>query len=202
MSIVGGTHGAVHRRRVRVLATYFAGLLPPAARVLDVGCGDGLLARRVMELRPDVQISGIDVLVRPQAAIPVKSFDGTRIPAEDGDYDVTMLVDVLHHANDPKALLREAARATRQCILIKDHTRNGFLAGPTLRFMDDIGNARFGVDLPHNYWTREQWKLAFHELQLNIEEWRPRLGLYPVWADWLFGRSLHFVARLSGPRDH
>ena len=41
--------------------------------------------------------------------------------------------------------------------MIKDHTLNGLFAGPTLRLMDKIGNARHGVALPYNYWPRQKW---------------------------------------------
>jgi SAM-dependent methyltransferase len=198
MNLIEKIHGqCVFQRRVMVIAGHLAALLPRNASVLDVGCGDGSLAKLIQDHRPDVRIRGIDVLVRPQTAIPVESFDGTHIPVADGSYDVVMFVDVLHHTDDPLVLLREARRVTRQSILLKDHTRNGFLAGPTLRFMDGVGNARYGVALPYNYWPREQWQAAFRELDLKVETWQQKLGLYPAWADWLFGRSLHFVARVD-----
>jgi SAM-dependent methyltransferase len=196
VSAIEKVHGSyVARRRIQVLAEHLAGMLPPNVSVLDVGCGDGSLAKLVQDLRPDVRMRGIDVLVRPQTAVPVEPFDGTHIPAADGSYDVVMFVDVLHHTNDPLVLLREARRVARHGVLLKDHTRNGLLAGPTLRFMDGVGNARYGVALPYNYWRREQWLAAFRELGLNVEIWQPNLGLYPAWANWLFGRSLHFIAR-------
>jgi hypothetical protein len=85
-------------------------------------------------------------------------------------------VDVLHHTDDPRVLLR-GARVARRNILIKDHTRNGLFAGPTLRFMDGVGNARFGVALPYNYWTRQQWQDAFRDLDVEVEVWQSRHGL-------------------------
>jgi hypothetical protein len=39
--------------------------------------------------------------------------------------------------------------------LIKDHTLNGFLAGLTLRFMDWVGNACYGIALPYHYWSQQ-----------------------------------------------
>lgn len=42
-------HGKlVHRRRVRVLAAHLLAWLPPGARVLDVGCGDGELGAALL----------------------------------------------------------------------------------------------------------------------------------------------------------
>ena len=76
-SPVGTLHGRlVHARRVRALAGHFSDLLPTSHRVLDVGCGDGLIDRLVLERRPDLTIRGIDPLVRTGTHIPVAAFDG------------------------------------------------------------------------------------------------------------------------------
>lgn len=200
MSVLDKVHGGyVHNRRVRVLASHLVELLPQNASVLDVGCGDGLLDRLVLDQRPDVSIEGIDVLVRDTAAIVVHHFDGSVIPHPDKSFDVVMFVDVLHHTDDPMVLLREASRVARKAVVIKDHTRNGLLAGPTLRFMDWVGNARHGVVLPYNYWSYKQWTNAFSALGWKTEEWRKHLGAYPFPANALFGRGLHYFARLGVP---
>lgn len=198
MTVVSRLHDLrVHPRRVRVLRDHLADLLPSSARILDVGCGDGLLARLVAEARPDVQVSGIDVLVRPETSIPVRQFDGRVIPYGPAAFDVVLLVDVLHHVDDPTTVLREAARVAGRGLLIKDHTRNGFLAGTTLRLMDRVANAHHGVALAHTYWTRERWLRAFGDLDLHVSVWRDRLGLYPALIGWPFERGLHFIARLD-----
>jgi SAM-dependent methyltransferase len=191
----------VYGRRTRVLSAHLAALLPPGARVLDVGCGDGLIARAMMQQRPDVAITGLDVLPRAHTHIPVLPFDGQRLPCATGSVDVVSFIDVLHHTSDPLILLREAARVARLGILLKDHTRTGLLADSTLRFMDRVGNARYGVALPYNYWTEPQWRQAFAALGLRIVVWRQDLRLY-VWpASWLFDRSLHVIAYLQVPPD-
>ncbi len=138
---------------------------------------------------------GLDTLVRPNTRIPVETFDGRSIPYPDGLFDAVMLVDVLHHASDPLLLLREAARVGK-IVLVKDHFRNGFLAGPTLRFMDWVGNAHHGVALPHNYWSKSEWDAAFVRLNLKPAQMTLSLGLYPAPASWIFERGLHFVAEL------
>jgi SAM-dependent methyltransferase len=172
-------------------------LIPAGAKVLDVGCGDGLLSAMIARERPDITLQGIDVLVRQGAHIAVREFDGENIPFEDGAYDVVLLVDVLHHATEPKVLLSEASRVARDCLVIKDHTRNGPFADATLRFMDTMGNARHGVALPFNYWSRCEWDECFGSLKMNVRFWNSRLRLYPFWLDWAFGRSLHFVSVLG-----
>ena len=185
-----------HTRRLRVLGETMADLIPEGASVLDVGCGDGLLTHYLGELRRDIEVSGVDVLVRKGALIPVREFDGHSLPYSDGAFDVVMLVDVVHHAGDPLQLLREAARVARRWLILKDHTLTGWLARPTLTFMDRTSNQRHGVDLPFHYWERRRWSEAFSILGLEIELWKTDLELYPWWLSWLFERSLHFAARL------
>ena len=119
------------------------------------------------------------------------------IPRNNASVDVVMFVDVLHHTDDPMILLREARRVARRAVVIKDHTLNGLLARQTLRLMDRVGNARYGVALPYNYWTHEKWLESFMKLGLQVGVWATDLGLYPWPARWFFDRSLHFVARLD-----
>lgn len=196
MTLLGRLHGGqVHPRRARVLSERLADLIPRGARVLDVGCGDGLIAHFISQRRPDVSLRGVDVLVRPHTHIPVERFDGVHLECGTDRPDVVMFVDVLHHADDPFALLAEGARTATRALVIKDHTLDGMLAGPTLRFMDRVGNHRHDVATPYNYWPTERWKRACDDLGLKTAEWITDLHLYPWPADWVFGRSLHFVAR-------
>jgi hypothetical protein len=104
-----------------------------------------------------------------------------------------LFCDVLHHTQGPVALLKEAVRVARRCVVIKDHAVHGPFARPTLAFMDFIGNAPHDVVLPYNYFTQRQWRDACLACGLVPREVRRRLGLYPKLADLVFGRSLHFV---------
>ncbi len=193
---------SIYGRRVQVLAAHLAELAPEGIRILDVGCGDGRIDRTLMDARSDLEIEGIDVLVRPTPLIPVRAFDGETIPHADAAFDAVMFVDVLHHAADPLRLLREAARVARRWIIIKDHFLSGLLAGPTLRLMDWAGNVRHGVALPYDYWTPQQWSDAFREVGAVREAFRDHLRIYRGAAHLLFDRSLHFAARLSIEKTH
>jgi SAM-dependent methyltransferase len=184
-------------RRVEVLVNRLGPLLPKQGRILDVGAGDGTIAACLMARRPGVAIEGVDVLVRPGAAIPVAAYDGARLPYPEASFDAVMAVDALHHTADPMALLREAVRVSRRWIVLKDHACDGWLARPVLSFMDRVGNARHGVASPGTYWPKRRWLDAFGELGLRVDAWVDRLGLYPWPASLVFERSLHFIARLE-----
>jgi SAM-dependent methyltransferase len=187
----------VFRRRVRVLSRMFAEMLPANASVLDVGCGEGSIDSLIMALRPDVSIRGADLLVRSHTHIPVDLLDSKTLPYDDESVDVVLLVDVLHHSEDPIGLLSEVARVTRRRILLKDHLCEGPWDRYVLKTMDWVGNARHGVPLLSNYWARRQWEDAFTRLSLVPVQWSEKLGLYPRPAGWIFDRSLHFLAEIE-----
>ncbi len=188
---------SVHNRRVQSLVRHLVSLMPKSGSVLDVGCGDGLLASLLAASVPQTEFFGIDVLVRDQTHIPVEYFDGFEIPHGDNSFDTVMMVDVLHHTEDPELLLREAKRVARDHIVLKDHTRDGLLANSTLRFMDWVGNAHHGVALPYNYLAECEWLSMFEKLELKVDQWNGKPRLYGRPTDWVFGRSLHFVAKLN-----
>ena len=196
---VGRVHKAlVLRRRESVLAHSIAAMLPEGMRTaLDVGCGDGVIARTVAQAHPGLEIRGVEVHERNACEIPFSLFDGRAIPFPDASFDCVSLVDVLHHTDDIGGLLGECARVSRRYIVIKDHTWSHRLDHAVLRFMDWFGNRPYGVRLIYNYQKKDQWLEMFHRKGLEIVSWNDRLGLYPLPASLVFERNKHFLALLS-----
>lgn len=197
MNILEKAQSANFRRRVNVLAKSIAELLPASATVLDIGCGDGLIDKLILDLHPNITIAGCDVLVRNFTHIPVLEFNGMELPFESKSVDFALFVDVLHHTADPSTLLAEAKRVSRHGILIKDHITNKFFANQILRLMDQAGNSRYDVNLPYNYWPKNKWMSEFDRLDLGVRSWSTNIPIYPWWASWLFGSGLHFVVALD-----
>jgi SAM-dependent methyltransferase len=195
---VGALHNRViFSRRVQVLADTIASKLPADATVLDVGAGSGDMAVAILASKPSLRFEGVDVLVRPNTAIPVKQYDGHHLPYGDSMFDYAILVDVLHHTDDPAAVLAEVGRVARR-IIIKDHYRNGLLAGARLRFMDWVGNAAHGVRLPYNYLSRAEWSRIWAGGGFKVLDVDETFQLYPLPLDLIFGRGLHFIATIEG----
>lgn len=186
----------VARRNV-ALARAIAAAIPEGAHVLDVGCGDGRLALQLRRIRPDLSIRGLDIEVRPSAAIEVLAFDGRAIPLPDRAVDIALLCDVLHHVADGEGLLREAKRVARRGVVIKDHFAESGWDAAQLAFMDLVGNPR-SVPQPRNYLSERAWRALWARVRLAPDEPIARaLALYRPPFDRLFDRGLHFVARLE-----
>jgi ArsR family transcriptional regulator len=96
-------------------------LLDPSLSILDIGCGIGnassLIAPFVAEVvgvdRETAMLS--EAKQRPSPATNVKFVQGdaTKLPMEDGRFDVAMFCLVLHHIEDTKSAICEAARVTK-----------------------------------------------------------------------------------------
>jgi ubiquinone/menaquinone biosynthesis C-methylase UbiE len=196
--LVGKIHGkVVHERRIVVLAKSLASFLPPGARLLDVGCGDGRLGALIRDAVPSLQVEGVEVLARSGCAIPCRAFDGSHLPFPDGSFDACLFVDVLHHTTDPFALLQDACRVSRKFVLIKDHFAETTLDHWTLRFMDWVSNRPHGVTLPYAYLSASKWKELYGRLGLNVERTQTKVPLYPAPFSAVFGRNLHFISLLG-----
>lgn len=115
-----------------------AGLRPQA--LVEIGCGDGSLLAElgVAGLAPVLdgfELSPPAAKLARARAIPgarrIEAFDGARVPAENGAYDLAILSHVLEHVPDPAALLREAARVA-PAVLVEvplEANRSGSRAG-------------------------------------------------------------------------
>lgn len=186
----------VHGRRIRKLHEHLTRIIPEdTASLLDVGCGDGLLSSLIKQDRKDISLTGIDVLVRQNSKIYVQEFNGSQIPFPDKSFDAVMLIDVLHHTNDPNTLIAESARVARNCVIIKDHVKSGKISGSILRFMDWIGNRSHGVVLPYNYMSEEEMAKNVSQNGLHEDIRITSLKLYPFPATLIFDSSLHFISR-------
>jgi len=77
----------------------------PAARILEVGCGDGTMAQRLLDRYPEAEYVGIDVAPNPgrlfrgdRSQVSFRSIDSTEFLATESQrFDLVVVVDVMHH---------------------------------------------------------------------------------------------------------
>ncbi len=112
-----GPRGLLHReiaRRVGVLAVSLAAGVH-APRILDAGCGSGVLLRFVGTLRADARLAGVDPapeMVRAASSprLTVVQATAESLPFGDGTFDLVVSSTSFSHWEDRDAGLRECRR--------------------------------------------------------------------------------------------
>jgi len=127
--------------------------LMPSGSVLDVGCGTGVVASRLAG--EGYEVTGVDPsagmlthLAQSDPRVTAVQGSATELPFEDGRFDLTMCVAVMHHIADPdsvKRSLHEMVRVTRPggLVLVWDHNpRNPYWKNLMARVPQDDGSER------------------------------------------------------------
>ncbi|MFA9400906.1 MAG: class I SAM-dependent methyltransferase [Acidobacteriota bacterium] len=144
------THVVEHYLAKRVA---FVSRLLESGSVLDVGCGTGVLASRLVD--HGFEVSGVDPsdgmldrLRERDPRIEARQGSATALPFEDASFDLTMCVAVMHHIAEPEMVresLAEMVRVTRPggLVLVWDHNpRNPYWKNLMARVPQDDGSER------------------------------------------------------------
>jgi glycosyltransferase involved in cell wall biosynthesis len=103
--------------------TMAIGAVKPGATVLDIGCGQGLVARELAKRAS--RVVGIDQYVVPQEDQTVEinqwNLDSHSLPVDTSQFDQIFLLDIIEHLKNPEVFmenLREAALSKRPEIVL------------------------------------------------------------------------------------
>ena len=139
--------------------------LPRNAEILDFGAGDGWFASQISQMFPDANIHAVDVQSRKELShfkVDLVAPDAMA-RAQPKSYDLVYEIDVLHHCDDPKAVLVDLMRVSRGYLMLKDHIAFNSLDHFALGVMDEIGNRKFGIPSNYNYQRGWEWENILHE---------------------------------------
>lgn len=107
----------------RLTLETIASLVPPGARVLDLGCGDGALLAHLQATRGcsgyGIEIADDNVLACVQRGVNViqLNLDEGLSLFDDQSFDVVLQIDTLQHLRNAETVLRETARVGRTGIV-------------------------------------------------------------------------------------
>ena len=149
------------RRRLRWLLTALD--LGPSLRLLDLGCGPGVLLRALDASAPRVRAAGLDAgidrLREARAAptpFPLLCADAQRLPFRDASFERVLAAEVLEHLPDDAAALAEIRRVLVPGGLLAvsvPHARYPFLWDPINRVWTRLGGAPFRTGPLVGIWT-------------------------------------------------
>lgn len=185
------------KRINRVVEAIQQALPNDSITLLDIGCGNGVMASRLVSLNTHLVAEGVDVVALPHSAIPVSLYDGERLPFADNTFDVALCIDMLHHTEHPERILAEAARVSRHAVIVKDHIADNRWDRAILTILDWIGNYGTGVPMPFNFLSTQQWNQVFTETGLVEQKRIQGLQYWPWPISLIVDRQFHFVARLT-----
>ena len=144
---------------------------------LDAGCGEGFVARLVLEAVPGLELTGCDIfpeaLAVAQRANPAATFvPGSllELPFPDNAFDVVGCFEVLEHLPDdmPRQAVREMARVARKAVVLSVPHEPAFSLANAARGKNLDVRPR-GSDPDHRqFWSRRAFgTMIGEELQVR-----------------------------------
>jgi ubiquinone/menaquinone biosynthesis C-methylase UbiE len=163
-------------------AGFFDDIVPsPPAKVLEVGCGEGRVARDLASHNHSVVAMDSSRFLANEAreADPKSAYlvgDGTLLPFRDARFDIVVSYNSLQDVDDMPAAVGEAARVLRDsgrfCVCIVHPIRD---AGS---FASEAGDAPFSIS--DSYFEARTYEESIERdgLQMTFTSWRYSLEQY------------------------
>jgi SAM-dependent methyltransferase len=136
-------------------------------KIIDIGTGSGRIALYLHTFGYKVtlldRIKGFN-----KSGLKLYLYDGNLMPFKNREFDVGIMVDVIHHAEDVDLLLFEAKRICKRVIIIED-VANNWPERIMLYLRETIGEIhllKFGYyPLHHFHNSKELESLGFRKLE-------------------------------------
>ena len=98
-------------------------------------------------------------------------YDGVKIPFPDQSFDVTILVTMLHHVPDPRALFKEVQRVTRQKVVVVEDLYHHEIGRFWTLCRDRILNVEF-TEHPHQFRKDGEWRKFFNVAGFEVSSFK------------------------------
>jgi ubiquinone/menaquinone biosynthesis C-methylase UbiE len=173
-SLVADIRRRVYGHRCRWTARKLMPFIKPSDRILDVGAGDCRLDV-LLQKKVGCEVVPVDVEDFNETQLPLTMFDGKRLPFPDDSFDAVLLIFVLHHAEDAKAVLEEARRVSRKSVIVFEDVTSNFWDRLVFRGFHHWLAWSEKISYPFREWRPSQWSQLAEGLGLR-EEWSGIVG--------------------------
>ncbi len=108
--------------QVTMLKSYLTGI----NTVLDIGTGSSISIHYFAKEFPEIEFVTVDIAdMRQEKKLPFFIYDGKKLPFNDHSFDIAVLNEVLHHADDPESVLKEAKRVGKAIFVVEHFPKPG-----------------------------------------------------------------------------
>lgn len=159
------------------------------SKILDLGCGSAIVGKKFQK-HFQAEILGVDIIDKRVEKIPFQLYNGRNLHFPDNCFDTVLISYVLHHAKDPKCLLKEAKRVTNDKIIIYEDLPEGFLSKIRCKIHGITFASFFQKNRETgNFKTENEWEKLFEDIGL-VPIFKKKISNFP------FKREM-FVLRIN-----
>jgi ubiquinone/menaquinone biosynthesis C-methylase UbiE len=177
-----------HINRINIISKIYSKWLLKGMKVLDVGCGDGVLAHEISR-KLNLVIHGCDIDKYLYKKIPFTFMeDKSVLPFKGNTFDVATFNDVLHHTdyNTQENLIREALRVSKKFIIINEIKPN---IGVYIEDLICNKTIHPKMEVPWTFRKMDDWLKLFKKFRVNVD--------YTDYPRPTFSLVSHIIFRLS-----
>ena len=153
-----------YKRRANFYAKKLLKCINKNEKVLDIGAGSGYIAKI---LSSKANITLIDIIDYNQTDLPLKLYDGTKLPFGTNSFDAGIITAVLHHTPNPEKFLEECKRVCKRIIII-DEVYSSIFSRFFMNIWEWFWNKTSGISTYYNFHSDAEWNEIFNNLHLKV----------------------------------
>ncbi len=153
--------------QAEMLRSYLTGI----KSVLDIGTGSSISIHFFAKEFPEVEFVTVDIAdMRQEKELPFVIYDGKKLPFNDKSFDIAVVNEVLHHADDPESVLKEAKRVGKTIFVVEHFPKPGVTIDQLWK--EEMATLKALKLECSNYrpFSRNSLFRLFDKLNLNIED--------------------------------
>jgi len=154
--------------------------------LLDLGCGDGKVGELFAQ-NHGCRVTLMDVMNYNKTNLPFHKYNGRETRFIDDQFEHVLLVTVLHHSDDPIAVMSEALRVASKSVVVIESVYFNEVHRAFNSFFDWFYNRVLNdpnVNVPLNFLPPKAWVSLFGELggrTTHMEHFGIDMPVVPEW---------------------